>query len=258
MKNNLRKILLSISLSLVLFISAAAISDSNISAKANTVIKNKNGKTIKVTKYNKDNSVREVVQYSYYNNGKRKMIRIYNSYSKKIYKKRVTTIYRSNGKAYKREYIFRSSNGTRTQTKIYSYNRKGQLRSNSYGSAKRVTYKYYSNNKVSSRTTYSYSSKGKLRNKKVVYYKKNAPKKTPPVKSCVYIAYDGWCVPKGYDDNQNGVKDEYEPYFYSSKQEALDDAKRLIDNGTIYGYAIYEFNNEKTGKPIWVLSVYKN
>ena len=147
------------------------------SLKIDTIVYNKiqirniNNKGQKTSIYNYESSLlwneepvdvaTRVIKYSYHNNGKVKQINNYyksvkyNAYSKKSY-----VYYDNKGK--KTRYIISAhdNNGIITKKNDYHYNKIGQLRSNKYGNAYRITTSYKAG-KVDSKKTYQYNAKGK-------------------------------------------------------------------------------------------------
>ena len=142
-----------------------------------TYLKNDNGKTInnysKFVVYNyKGQRKNSTIRYKD-NLGLIKEERYYEFNTKKnIVKSRYVTIKQKvNGKYYKKRYeILRyDDNGLKVKVERYDYNKRGQLKSNKYGKAKRVIYKY-NKGKLKQRETRYYSKYGWLTKK--VYLKK--------------------------------------------------------------------------------------
>lgn len=192
--------------------------------KADVVVKNNKKKVISVTKYHANNKVAYEEKNSYfangkvkqktiikrntsgaktydykrvnYNNGKAKQITTYSNYVNGGYKKREIKKYRTNGKRSFVEYVTRNNSHVRTEVKKYYYNKKGQLKTNKNGSAKRVIIKYTTSSKTTNSknsthsiktvvttnttttTTHKYNAKGKLYGKNVKTSKKSTSKVT--------------------------------------------------------------------------------
>lgn len=188
------------------FTMAITIQSNNVDAKkADIIQKNKQKKITSITKYHNNNKVAYVEKNTYYANGKlnKKTIIKYATNGKKTYdytrlgysngkakqttthsnfingnyKKREINKYRVNGKITNKEIITRNNSFIITDNSKFKYNKMGQLKSNKYGAASKEVYKYYSNNKVSSKTSYKYNAKGKLYAKVVntKSYLKNKP-----------------------------------------------------------------------------------
>lgn len=155
----------------------------NIDAKSDYIRKDKLGRVIEKREYHRNGKMKEKEVKTYYKNTREESSEKewkYNTKGKRtsyVYEKSKVywdkrdaeydgmTIYKQvinyNNGIKKSQSIANFKNKKRTGYRTYTYNRKGVLKSNKYGKAKRVKY-YYKNGKLSYKITASYNSKGKL------------------------------------------------------------------------------------------------
>ena len=173
--------------------------------KADNIVRNDKNQVTKIVKYYDNDKIKQIIKYSYfsnnkiktktvtsytlkgvknsyyvknnYSNGKAKLAILYSNYKKNIYQSKVTTKYYSNGKQSFKEFSSRNTDKVRIVVKQYYYNKKGQLKTNNYGKAKRLEYKYYNNNKIKAKKTCNYQANGKSICSKweTAKYKNNKP-----------------------------------------------------------------------------------